>query len=326
MNLSVVLSFRNEEATIDELIKRLATSIESIGLSYEIIFVNDASTDSSLEILTRHGTRDSRIKTINMSRNFGNAPCALAGFRYASGEAVLVMDADLQDPPELIPQLWAEYKKGADVVYTTRLSRAGEGAFKMLITKWAYRILKAVGNKSLPVDSGDFKLMSKRVVRELCKLEEYDPFLRGLVTWVGFKQVPVYYHREARHSGETHYPLIGRGPLRAFISGLTSFSTFPLELALIFGFLMAVLSMLYLCAVVTMFFLGWNIPGWTALMGVILILGASQLITTGVLGLYLGRVYNTVKGRPNFIVESTINFTPNHKELASESSPGCSVY
>ncbi|MSP97727.1 MAG: glycosyltransferase [Betaproteobacteria bacterium] len=308
MKLSVVLSFRNEAETIPELVQRLKRTLGSLQLSYEVIFVNDDSTDESLNILKQVNAEDGRFKILNMSRNFGNAPCALAGFRYARGDAVLVMDADLQDPPELIPRLLEEFEKGADVVYTTRKSRAGENPLKMLITKWAYRVLRYTSNINLPVDSGDFKLMSKRVVRELLKLNEYDPFLRGLVSWVGFRQVQVLYDREARSKGETHYPLFGKGPVRAFLSGLTSFSTLPLELALLLGFFVAVAAWIYLIAVLIMWAIGWNIPGWTTLVGVILVLGGTQLLIIGMNGIYLGRIYNNVQNRPNFIVQSTVGF------------------
>ncbi|MBI5299558.1 MAG: glycosyltransferase family 2 protein [Deltaproteobacteria bacterium] len=308
MLLSVVLSFRNEAPVIPELIKRLQNSIRPLNIDYELIFVNDASADNSLEVLKEQSNADKNIKILNMSRNFGNGPCVLAGIQHAKGDAVVYMDADLQDPPELIPKMFEEFQKGTDVVYTTRLSRRGESAFKIWLTKKAYRFLRRVGNINLPLDSGDFKLLSRNVVDELSKLREKDPFVRGLVTWVGFKQVPVFYNREERFAGKTHYPLIGTGPLKMFLAGLTSFSSFPLKMALVIGFVISILSFLYLIANLVMFFLGMNIPGWTAIMATLLILGGTQLITVGFVGLYLGRVYDEVKNRPNYIVESKIGF------------------
>lgn len=308
MLLSVVLSFRNEAPVIPELIKRLQNSIRPLNIDYELIFVNDASTDNSLEVLKEQSKADKNVKVLNMSRNFGNGPCVLAGIQHAKGDAVVYMDADLQDPPELIPKMFEEFQKGADVVYTTRLSRRGEPAFKIWLTKKAYRFLRRVGNINLPLDSGDFKLLSRRVVNELSKLREKDPFVRGLVTWVGFKQVPVFYDREERFAGKTHYPLFGKGPLKMFLAGLTSFSSFPLKMALVIGFAISILSFLYLIINIVMFFLGMNIPGWTAIMATLLILGGTQLITVGFVGLYLGRVYDEVKNRPNYIVESKIGF------------------
>ena len=315
--LSVVLSFRNEEGTIPELIRRLRRALDPLSLQYEIIFVNDDSTDRSLTMLKDYNRDDSRIKIINMSRNFGNSPCALAGFRFATGDAVVILDADLQDPPELIPTLLLEYEKGADVVYTTRLSRAGESPLKLWITGIAYRILRFSSNINLPVDSGDFKLMSKRVIRELLKLNEYDPFLRGLVSWVGFKQVPVYYDREPRFKGSTHFSLFSGAPARAFLSGLTSFSTLPLELSLVFGFVMVGIAGIYLVAILATFLAGWNIPGWTTIVALILILGATQLLTIGMNGIYLGRIYNNVQHRPAYIVESLVGIDDPREENAA---------
>jgi len=308
MLLSVVISFRNEEEVLGELISRLQKTIRPLRIEYEIIFVNDDSTDRSFEILKEKAKEDSNIKVLNMSRVFGNGTCVLAGMKYSKGDAVVYMDADLQDPPELIPKLLEEFQKGADVVYTTRLSRQGESAFKMWLTKRAYRFLGRVSKIKLPLDSGDFKLLARRVVNELIRLKELDPFVRGLVTWAGFKQVAVFYDREKRFAGKDHYPLFKGGPLKMFLAGLTGFSTAPLTLALYLGFSVAILSFLYLVAVLIMFFIGINIPGWTTIIAIILILGATQLITTGFLGLYIGRIHDEVKNRPNFIVESTIGF------------------
>ncbi|MDO8527707.1 MAG: glycosyltransferase family 2 protein [Deltaproteobacteria bacterium] len=308
MLLSVVLSFRNEEEVIPELIRRLRDSICPLGLDYEFIFVNDYSLDRSLAILKEEQKKDPGVKIINMSRVFGNATCILAGLKYSSGDVVVYMDADLQDPPELIPKMLEEFNKGADVVYTTRLSRDGESWLKMLVTKWAYRILKYSSNFNLPVDSGDFKMLSRRIVNEVIRMKEKNPFVKGLVSWVGFKQVPVYYHREKRFAGETHFPFFKGSGIQAFFFALTAFSTLPLNLALLLGFIISFLSFFYLIAIIAMFFIGINIPGWTAIMAVMLILGGTQLLTLGLMGIYLGRVYEEVKARPNYIVESTVGF------------------
>jgi len=307
-SLSVVLSFRNEEENIPELINRLHKSIQPLGLDYEFIFVNDASTDRSLELLTARSKEDPHVKIINMSRRFGVSECTLAGMKYSQGDAVVITDADLQDPPEVIPKLFEKWKEGADVVYTTRASRDGEHPFKMWVTKWAYRALRKASDIDLPVDSGDFKLMSRRVVNELMKLNERDPFLRGLVTWVGFKQVPVLYRREKRFAGKTHFPLYGSGPIKSFISGLTSLSVFPLAVSMWAGFIVSGAGFMYLMAVTGMLLLRIDVPGWSAIMAVILFLGGGQLLGIGVLGSYLARIYNEVRNRPNYIVESTIGF------------------
>ena len=308
MLLSVITTLRNEERCLQELIGRLQRTIQSLSIDYELIFINDASTDRSLEILKEERKRDGNIKIINMSRRFGNAQCILVGFHYARGDGVLYMDADLQDPPELIPQMLEKLEEGADVIYTKRLTRKGDPRFKTWLTKWAYRFLRFSGNIELPVDAGDFKLLSRRAVNELIKLKEKNPFVRGLVTWVGFKQVPIYYHRQERFAGKSHFPLFESVHVQAFLSALTAFSTLPLNLILILGFAVAFLSFAYLVAILVMFFIGINIPGWTTMMSVMLILGAVQLLTVGFLGLYIGRIYEEVKGRPNYIVESSIGF------------------
>lgn len=307
--LSVVLSFRNEEEVLPELVRRLQTALGSRGISYELIFVNDASTDRSLEILKGEASRDKNVKVINMSRVFGNTQCMMAGLKYSRGERVVYMDADLQDPPELIPEMIEKMtQENADVVYTVRLSREGESRLKMWVTRLAYRILRYTSRINLPVDAGDFKMLSRRVVDALVRLEEKNPLVKGLVSWVGFKQVPIHYHRAGRFAGKTHFPFSKGSGVRAFVFGMTAFSTLPLNVALLFGFLLSFLSFAYLVVVLVQFFLGINIPGWTAIMAVMLILGGVQLMTLGFMGIYLGRVYEEVKGRPNYVVESTLGF------------------
>ncbi|MDO8426386.1 MAG: glycosyltransferase family 2 protein [Deltaproteobacteria bacterium] len=308
MLISVVLSFRNEEETIPELVRRLHNSLSPLGFDYELIFVNDSSTDRSLSVLNLLKAGDNAIKIINTSRRFGSTPCVMAGMEYSSGDAVIYMDTDLQDPPELIPELVKKWAEGADVVYTTRLKRDGEGRFKMWLTKRAYRVIKLLSDIDLPVDSGDFKLLDRRVVNELLRLREKDPYMRGLVSWVGFKQAQVFYNREKRFAGKTHYPLFGLGPMRAFVSGLTSFSTAPLSLSLIIGFLVSSGAFFFLVDIVIEKFMGRNLPGWSAIMATMLFLGGTELFTIGILGIYIGRIYNENKRRPNYIIESTSGF------------------
>lgn len=308
MLISIILSFRNEEENIPELVSRLHKSLNPLGTGVELIFIDDASTDNSGPILREMQKTDPSIKVIKMSRRFGTAPCVLAGMEMSRGDAVVYMDADLQDPPELIPALVEEWKKGADVVYTTRKKRAGENSGKMLITKLAYRVLRLFSDIEMPVDSGDFKLLDRRVVDELVKLREKDPFIRGLVSWVGFKHSQVFYDREQRFAGKTHYPLFGLGPLKAFLSGLTSFSTAPLSLSLVLGFFVSFGAFMYLVVIIASKFLGRNLPGWSAIMATMLFLGGTQLFTVGILGIYIGRIYNENKNRPNYIIESTSGF------------------
>jgi dolichol-phosphate mannosyltransferase len=308
MLLSVVFSFRNEEDVLPELVRRLRATLTPLDLSYELVFVNDASTDGSLELLLKLHEDDPRIKVINMSRRFGVAPCVIAGLKHASGDAVVYMDADLQDPPELIPQLLKKFEEGHDVVHTTRTKREGENPLKMWLTRQAYRTINAVSDIDIPMNTGDFKLMSRRAVNQLLKLGEYDPFMRGLVRWIGFKQAQVFYERDRRFAGETHFSLLRSiNPIREFIRGLTSFSELPLYFALVVGFIVSAGAFAYLAEIViTRVFLGMHRPGWPAMMVTMLFLGGTILFTIGILGIYIGRIHQDIKRRPPYIIESKI--------------------
>lgn len=318
MFLSVVFSFRNEENVLDELIRRMRQTLDPLDLEYELIFVNDASDDASLELLLNYHHKDKRIKIINMSRGFGVSPCVMAGLRYTKGDVVVYMDSDLQDPPELIPELIAKYKEGADVVHTTRTKRKGENAFKMWLTRKAYRIINFVSDIELSENSGDFKLLSRRAVDQVLKLQEYDPYMRGLVRWIGFEQVQVCYERDPRFAGETHFSF--RQPLnqiREFFRGLTSFSELPLYFALVVGFLVSGCAFIYLlCIVVTRVFMGMHRPGWPAFMVTMLFLGGIILFTIGILGLYIGKIHHEIKNRPSYIIESMIGI--KNKDVDAE--------
>jgi dolichol-phosphate mannosyltransferase len=307
--VSVVLSFRNEEQVLPELIARLTVALAATTVRYELIFVNDDSSDRSRELLEEERRRDARIKLINMSRRFGVAECVVAGMRYSRGDAVVMMDTDLQDPPELLPELVRKWREGADVVYTVRSARAGEPRYKVMLTRWAYRVIGAIANLNLPVEAGDFKLLSRRVADELMKLEEKDPYLRGLVTWIGFKQVPVYYERQPRHAGETHFPLFrSKGPFVTLVTGLTSFSMIPLT-----GFLAVGSAVCMLAVVGGMWAVGRALllgeaAGLMTVGSVLLFVSGVQLVGLGIIGIYLGRVFNDVRNRPRYIVESAVGF------------------
>jgi len=306
MLISIVFSFRNEEQVLPELINRITTVLKSINLEYELIFVNDDSTDNSLNVLLQHRQTNQSIKIINMSRRFGIHPCVLAGMRQAKGDAVIYMDADLQDPPELIPQLIEKWQSGADVVNTVRTKRLGENFLKMWITKLAYGFLNSVSNIEVPMNMGEYKLLSRRVIDEIIQLDEADPFFRGLVRWVGFKQENVYYIREPRFDGKTHFSLFGTGPLKEFMRGITSFSLVPLYLAIILGFLSFIFSCLFMIYIIIMKILGLNLPGWTALMVSISFFGGTILLTNGFTGIYIGKIHEQVKHRPNYIIKDAI--------------------
>ena len=310
MLLSIVFSFRNEEDVLDELIRRVTRTLAPLDIRYEMIFVNDDSTDRSMEILLSHSKKNKDVKIINMSRRFGVTPCAFAGMEYAKGDIVIYMDADLQDPPELIPQMIDKFKAGAEVVNMTRTERKGEGALKMWLTKRAYKAIDFMSDIDLPENTGDFKLLSRRVVDQLMKLNESDPYMRGLVSWIGFKQEAIFYKREARFAGETHFSLWKSiNPGKEFIRGLTSFSSLPLYFALIVGFLVSSGAFAYLVyIVVSKVFLGMHLPGWPAVMVTMLFLGGTILFTIGVLGIYIGRIHDQIKERPRFIIRSMMGF------------------
>ncbi len=314
--ISIILSFRNEKEIIPELIRRLKGVLDPLPEDYELIFVNDASTDRSRKILEDYHRDDPRIIIINMSRRFGVEECIWAGLEYARGDAAVYMDADLQDPPEEIPRLIEEWKKGADVVYTVRTARRGEKPFRMWATRLAYRLIRAASPEvDLEVEASLFRLVSRRVVEELLKLKERNPYLRGLVPWVGFKQVPVYYERQSRPVGSTHFPILPsifrdlsgfRGPFGTFILGLTSFSFLPLLIFLYLGILLVILSLGVLTVIGVLALTGSPVSGFVALLLFQFFLAGLGFLGLGVIGIYLGRVFNEVRGRPRYIVSDTI--------------------
>jgi dolichol-phosphate mannosyltransferase len=307
--VSVVLSFRNEEEVIPELVARLQRTLRGAGLAYELVFVNDASTDRSLEVLVEQRKLDPGIKVLNMSRRFGVAPCVVAGMRYARGDAVVYMDADLQDPPELVPELVARWREGADVVYTVRTRRRGESALKMHATRAAYRAIQAVSEVSLPVEAGDFKLLSRRVVDHLLALEEHELYVRGLVTWLGFRQVAVPYERQPRGGGRSHFPLLRSwGPAAAFAAGITSFSHAPLVAFLLLGLAGGALSAGGLLVVALLRAAGSAVAPGAGWLFFGLLLWSTLVLGIGVVGLYLARVHREALRRPRYVVASTLGF------------------
>lgn len=308
--LSVVFSFRNEEDNIPELVRRLQAALEPLPLRREFIFVNDVSTDRSLELLTQlHATTAPEVKVVNLSRRFGVTPGVLAGFHHAKGDAVVYMDSDLQDPPELIPKLVEAWQNGADIVHTTRTVRHGESPFKMWLTKKAYRAINSMSDITLLENTGDFKLIGRRAMNEILKLGEFDPFMRGLVAWVGFKQVQVFYERDARFAGETKFSLWrSTNPYKEFIRGLTLFSSIPLYFALFLGMIVSLGTFLLLFVALVMKICGFASPV-SGLALAMLFLGGTILFTIGILGIYVGKIHRDIKGRPNYIVANTVGFT-----------------
>jgi glycosyltransferase involved in cell wall biosynthesis len=314
--VSVVLSFRNEEDVLIELINRLRAVLDTEKTEghikdYELIFVNDASTDNSEKLLLESARDHQDIKILNMSRRFGVSPCVLAGMEYSNGDLIIYMDADLQDPPEIIPDMiraWRE-QDDVDIVHTQRISRAGESRIKLWITNVGYRILRRVSNIDMQIEVGDFKLLSRRAVDHLVGLRENSPFLRGLVYWIGFKQVTIQYQRAARFAGETKFPIYSPKVIRNFLySALISFSDLPLQLCALVGLLTSGFAFLLLLYVLSQKIQGYNLPGWTAIMVATLFLSGIQLLSVGTLGLYISAIFTESKRRPNYIVKSTFGF------------------
>jgi glycosyltransferase involved in cell wall biosynthesis len=314
--ISVVFSFFNEEEVLPELLRRTRAMFEcliaggEIG-GYELIFVNDASTDGSKEILCREVCERSDVRLINMSRNFGVSPCVLAGMLYARGDAVVYMDADLQDPPEVIPELirvWTT-NTNVDVVHTVRRRRDGETPIKLALTRLGYRILRAVSTIDLPMEAGDFKLLSRRAVDLVTQFQEKRPFLRGLVCWIGLDQATVYYDRQPRHCGKTKFHALGIKVIRNFLdSALISFSDAPLKLTGIVGLAISTVAFGQTIWLLAKWIAGGEVPGWLVILAAVLFLGGVQLVGLSILGSYVSSIFLESKGRPNFIIRDCLGF------------------
>ena len=302
LSLSIVVPCFNEEACLPELHARLSKAAAAVaGEDYEIVLVNDGSRDGSWAMMQALAESDPRLVAINLSRNHGHQLALTAGLDLCSGARILIIDADLQDPPELLPEMIAEMeRREADVVYAVRRARAGETAFKRGTAKLFYRVLSRLAEIEIPLDTGDFRLMSRRALDALLALPEQSRFIRGMVAWVGFKQVPIVYDRAQRHAGETKYPL-GR-MMRFALDAVTGFSTAPLRMASHVGMWLVVASILLLIYIAIGFLTGTAIQGWTSLMLVVVVLGAVQMFVLGMIGEYLGRLYVEAKKRPLYIV------------------------
>lgn len=304
--LSVVVPIYNEEQVIETTYRRLTDVLEALGEPYELVFVNDGSRDRTAEIVRNLCRKDKRIKFIDFSRNFGHQIAVTAGMDYASGRAVVLIDADLQDPPEIIPEMVKRWREGCDVVYGKRIARKGETWFKKATAKLFYRFLRSMTAVHIPVDTGDFRLMDRKVVDVMKAMRERSRFVRGLVSWAGFRQTAVEYVRQERYAGETKYPL-GK-MLRLSADAITSFSTKPLKLAGILGFVLSGVGFIYLLVVLYQrVFTDTTVPGWTSLIVISLLFHGITLILLGILGEYIGRIYEEAKGRPLYVVAETIN-------------------
>jgi dolichol-phosphate mannosyltransferase len=304
--LSVVLPVYNERENLEVLLQRLLPVLEGSGEAFEVVFIDDGSRDGSAEILDGFHARDARLKTVHLSRNYGHQAALQAGLDHAGGDAVVMMDADLQDPPELLAQFIAAWRAGNDVVYAVRRKRR-EGPLKRLAYAAFYRTMRIAADIDVPLDAGDFCLLDRRVVDALAALPEHNRFLRGLRSWVGFRQIGVEYERDARHAGEPKYTL--RKLVRLALSGYIGFSSMPLRVAGWVGLIAAMIGFgIALWIVYTKLV---DIPsprGWASLMAVMLVIAGTQLLVLGVLGEYLGRVYDEVRRRPLYIARSRVGF------------------
>lgn len=306
--LSVIIPCYNEEEVIGETIKRLRSFCASLAdLDVELIFVDDGSRDRTRTLLKGLAAEDARIKLICFARNFGHQIAVTAGIDAARGDAVVLIDADLQDPPEVILQMVEKWREGYDVVYGTRTERPGESRFKLATARGFYRLLNRLSEVPIPLDTGDFRLMSRDVVTTLKAMPERDRFVRGMVSWVGFNQIALPYRRAERFAGESKYPL--RKMIRFATDGILSFSSKPLQISVAMGMTsatMAILGIVY--ALAMRLFTDIWVEGWTALMIAVLFLGGVQLISVGILGEYIGRIYNEIKGRPLYVVKEYVGF------------------
>ena len=312
--ISIVFSFRNEEKNLAELINRISSTINKLdNWDYEMIFVNDDSNDDSENILIEY-QKNYPIKIVNMSRKFGVGPCVLAGLQLAKGDATIYMDSDLQDPPEIITRLIEKFERGNDVVHTKRVRRLGESRFKIFLTRIAYKIINKTSDIPLPIETGDFKLLSKRAVEHINSLKEYNPYIRGLSVWIGFKQDFVEYVRQSRFSGQSKFSSLHSGPISQFIRGITSYSTGPLYLGIIIGLFAIFLSIILIIYAFYAKFSGIAIPGSSAIIISVAFFSGMILTTIGITGFYIARIYEQTQGRPRYIIKNVVETVDKKKE------------
>lgn len=306
--LSIIVPCYNEEEVLPETMKQFRELISELSdLDVEIIFVDDGSLDRTRDILKKYALEESNTKFIGFSRNFGHQIAVAAGIDAAAGDAVVLIDADLQDPPAVIHEMIAKWREGYDVVYGTRIERPGESIFKLATARLFYRLLNHLSDIAIPLDTGDFRLMSRKVVDILKSMPERDRFIRGMVSWVGFRQVAIPYKRTIRYAGQTKYPL--RKMLRFAIDGILSFSTKPLQVAVGLGAISAFIALVVIIyALYLRLFTNTWVRGWTALMIAVLFIGGVQLVSVGILGEYIGRIYNEIKKRPLYVVQEQGGF------------------
>lgn len=303
--LSVIVPVYNEEENLPLLHRRLQDVLGDMGVHYELMLINDGSADGSMDVILELAQKDPRVRYIDFSRNFGHQIAVTAGLDHVRGEAVVIIDADLQDPPELIKELYAKMQEGYEVVYAKRRSRKGESRLKKLTARWFYRFMQRITSVSIPLDTGDFRIMHRRVVEVLRRMPEHHKFLRGQISWVGFRQTYVEYDRQERHAGQTGYTY--RKMIRFALDGITSFSDFPLKMATLAGFAVSGMAFLYMvwALLVKLIWPETHVQGWTSLIISVLFLGGIQLISIGIIGEYISRMNTNVMNRPLYVVRDT---------------------
>ncbi len=318
--ISVVVPCANEEEVLRETNRRLVAVLEGLSLNFELIYVDDGSTDSTPDLLRELQAHDDRVRVLRFSRNFGHQIAITAGLGHASGDAVVIIDADLQDPPEVISEFVGRWREGYDVVYGLRTERDGETAFKLWTAKAFYRFISRLSETSIPLDTGDFRLMDRRVTDALLRMPERDRFVRGMISWLGFSQMGVPYRRAPRLAGVTKFSLFKM--VRFAMDGIVSFSTVPLRLATWTGFAASGLAILgILMALYERFFGIGLVKGWTSTVIAVLFVGGVQLICLGIIGEYIGRIYGESKGRPLYVVRERIGFEPQSQPAARYRRP-----
>ncbi len=305
---SVVVPVYNEEEVINETYKRLKKVMDELNIIYEIIFVNDGSKDKTRALATEICKNDSNIKFIDFARNFGHQTAITAGMDYASGQAVVVIDADLQDPPEVIPKMLEKWREGYEVVYGQRIKREGETFFKKITAKMFYRTLNRMTEVDIPVDTGDFRLIDRKVCDALKQVSERNRYIRGIISWLGFKSTPVPFVREKRFAGTTKYPL--KKMIKFASDAIMSFSYKPLKLATYFGFFVSFASFIYLIVTILLKIFGViaTVPGWASIVAIILFFNGIILLILGIIGEYIGRIYDEAKNRPLYVIREIVNF------------------
>jgi glycosyltransferase involved in cell wall biosynthesis len=312
--LSVVAPAYNEEATVEAFYSRVTAALE--GIPFELVLVDDGSTDRTRALLERLADLDDRVRVVLLSRNFGHQTALTAGLDHARGNAVVMLDADLQDPPELIPRMLEHWRNGSHVVYAVREAREGETKFKLATARWFYKLFDKMAQVEMPHQAADFRLLDRQALDALLSMRERSRFLRGMTVWVGYTQTAVPYKRDARYAGETKYSL-GR-MLRLSFDAMTSFSHAPLQMATALGFLFSCLAFLAIPVIIVLKALDAYLPGFSTITIVILLLGGIQLIAIGIIGEYVARIYDEVKGRPLYLVKARLNVPDEDAATADE--------